>query len=247
MDKEYKPKIIVATPMYGGMCTGEYTRSMMHVPVQLTSNGVSVAFQFVMNNSLIQSARNQLADIFMKDEEATHLMFIDADIGFEAKDILYMLGANVDIIAGVYPRKKIAWNKVKDAVEQGIPEDRLEEFTGDMVVHMLNGTIQQEVKATEPFEVKAVGTGFVLIKRSVFERIQNTVGTYLDDNLDPVYEYFQVIKHPQTNRQMSEDYSFCYFCSEAGIKIHIAPWVALTHTGTYRFSGSPIRIYKDAK
>ena len=67
--------LVVGTPMYGGMCTGQYTRSMLDVIPTLTSHGVNVATAFIYNNSLITSARNQLAAIFMA-HDFTHLMFI---------------------------------------------------------------------------------------------------------------------------------------------------------------------------
>lgn len=239
-------KLFIATPMYGGMCTGGYAKSMMHVPSTLTANGVSVTVRFVMNNSLIQAARNQLADLFM-DDDATHLMFIDADIEFDASDILHMIQADVDVIGGVYPRKKIAWNRVRMAIEAGVPDEKMEEHTGDMVVHMLDDAKEVTVKASEPLEVKGVGTGFMLIKRSVFERLQKIVDTFLDDDDNEVYEYFKLLTHPETGKQMSEDYTFCYLCRKAGMKVYIAPWAAFTHIGTYEFKGSPVRMYKDLK
>lgn len=240
-------KIFFATPMYGGMCTGAYTKSMMFIPGVLTSQGIAVGLRFVMNNSLIPEARNQLAGLFLEDKEATHMMFIDADIEFDATDILHMINADVDVIGGVYPRKKIVWEKVHEAALAGVPPDKLEEHTGDMVVHMLEDAVSATVKATEPFEVKAVGTGFILIKRSVFERLIGNVDTYLNDDSEVVHNFFPLMKNPETGKQMSEDYSFCYLCRQNGIKIHIAPWAAFSHVGTYEFKGSPIRIYKDNK
>lgn len=245
MTNEKLTKIFIATPMYGGMCTGAYTKSMMHVPGVLTQQGVAVGMRFVMNNSLIQSARNQLADLFLKDEDATHLMFIDADIEFDATDILHMINADVDVIGGAYPRKKIAWTRVREAVLAGVPDEKLEEHTGDMVIHMLGDIESAVVKATEPFEVKGIGTGFMLIKRDVLERLKGKVDTYLDDDGNTIHEYFFLKKSPETGKQMSEDYTFCQVCRENGIKIYMAPWAAFAHVGTYEFRGAPIRIYKD--
>lgn len=240
-------RIFIATPMYGGMCTGAYAKSMMSVPGTMVNHGIAVAIRFVMNNSLIQSARNQLADIFMDDTDSTHMMFIDADIEFDPMDIIHMIKADVDVIGGVYPKKRIAWHRIRQAIEAGVPDDKLELHTGDMVVNMLEGASEATVKATEPFEVKGVGTGFMLIKRSVFERLQGVVDTYLDDDEKVIHEYFSLIKEPETGKQLSEDYAFCMMCRKAGIKIHIAPWAAFSHVGTYEFKGSPVRTYKDTK
>lgn len=238
-------RIFIATPMYGGMCTGAYAKSMMSVPGTMVNHNIAVSIRFVMNNSLIQAARNQLADIFMDDEYATHMMFIDADIEFDPMDIVHMINADLDVIGGVYPKKRIAWNRVRAAVEAGVPDDKLELHTGDMVINMLADAREATVKATEPFEVKGVGTGFMLIKKSVFERLQPHVDTYLDDDDKKIYEYFSLMKNPESGKQMSEDYTFCYKCRQIGIPIHIAPWAAFSHVGTYEFKGSPVRTYKD--
>jgi hypothetical protein len=240
-------KIFIATPMYGGMCTGAYAKAMMSVPGTMVNHGIAVAIRFVMNNSLIPEARNQLVDIFLKDTDSTHMMFIDADLEFDPMDIIHMINADVDVIGGVYPKKRIAWNQVRNAIAAGVPDEKLEEYTGDMVVSMLEDAREATVKATEPFEVKGVGTGFMLIKRSVFERLMGNIETYLNDDDEIVHDFFPLMKEPESGKKMSEDYSFCYLCRQNGIKIYIAPWAAFSHIGTYEFKGSPIRTYKDTK
>jgi len=244
-NKEKPIKIFLATPMYGGMCTGLYTKSMLNIPGVLGNTGIQVSIRFIMNNSLIQSARNDLADMFLKEEDCTHMMFIDADIEFEATDILHMLKADVGVIGGVYPRKKIAWNRVRDAIESGVPDDKLELHTGDMVVNMLDDATSATVKASEPFKVKGVGTGFMLVKREVFESLIGKVDKYRNDDNEEINEFFFLKKHPVTQRQMSEDYTFCFTCRENDIDVYIAPWAAFAHVGTYNFRGSPVRMYKD--
>lgn len=235
------PKIMIATPMYGGMCTGQYTRSMLDVIPTLTSHGVNVATAFIYNNSLITSARNQLAAIFMA-HDFTHLMFIDADIQFEAKDILTMLAADKDVIAGVYPKKRINWERLEMAVKAGVPTEELQNHTGDLVVNLVNNEREKVVKAAEPVEVYGAGTGFMLIKRGVFELLRDKVDTYLEDDDSVTHEYFFLMKDPELGKQLSEDYAFCWLCRDNGVKIHIAPWVRLGHTGTYQFNGSVIPV-----
>lgn len=237
-------KVFLATPMYGGMCTGHYSRSMMHVPTTLLSLGYDVGFNFIMNNSLVQCARNMLADIFLEDETATHLMFIDADIGFDAMDIVHMVKADVDVIAGIYPRKEINWTKVREAIAAGVPDEELPQHTGTLVINLLEGLDTQEVKVTEPVEIRAAGTGFMLIKREVLLGLKDKVNTYISDEGKTMYEYFYLKNDPKTNKQMSEDYAFCHLCREHGYKIYAAPWARFTHTGSYIFQGGVIPVIK---
>ena len=118
-----KRKIFVATPMYGGMCGGQYCKSSADLATLCTGYGVDVKFFYLFNESLITRARNYLVDEFMRSD-CTHLMFIDADIGFDPNDVLAMAaiaepGSDKEIVCGPYPKKTIAWEKVKRAVDKG--------------------------------------------------------------------------------------------------------------------------------
>lgn len=234
-------KVLVATPMYGGMCTGEYTRSMTSVVTDLAIHQIHVSFAFLYNDSLITNARNKLATVFMQ-HDFTHLLFIDADIGFQSKDIISMLNADKDVIAGIYPKKIINWTRVEAAVKAGIPTDELQFHAGDLVVSLVDHEQENVVKLTEPAEVYGAGTGFMLIKRSVMEGLKDKVETYLDNDGTALYEYFFLIKEPSLKQQLTEDYAFCRLCRMNGYKIYAAPWVKLSHTGSYIFSGQPIPV-----
>lgn len=231
--------ILIATPMYGGMCTGEYTRSMLNVSSVLGAANIKHSAAFVYNDSLITSARNKLATLFLKTD-STHLLFIDADVAFEAKDIVSMVVANKPIIAGIYPKKRLNWARVEMAVKAGVPADQLEHHTGDLVIRLTDDEMEREVKVTDPVEVWGAGTGFMLIQRSVFESLYDKVDHYQDEDGSPLHEYFFLKKDPKLNKQLTEDYAFCQLCRENGIKVYAAPWVRLSHTGTYTFTGSVI-------
>lgn len=234
-------KVLIATPMYGGMCTGEYTRSMTGVVSELAAQNIKVAFAFLYNDSLITNARNKLATVFM-EHDFTHLMFIDADIGFQASDIIGLLGTDKDVIAGIYPKKVINWKRVEDAVKAGVATDELQFHTGDLVVSLVDHERERVVKFTEPVEVYGAGTGFMLIKRTVLEALKDKVDTYLDNDGKSLYEYFFLVKDPVLKQQLTEDYAFCRLCRMNGFKIYVAPWVKLSHTGSYIFTGQPIPV-----
>ena len=102
------------------------------------------------------------------------------------------------------------------------------------------------VPVGEPLEIWAGGTGFMLIKRNVFEKMKEVVPSYLNDVVDlsnamepreRIVQYFTESIEPGTERLLSEDYHFCRVWREMGGKIHAAPWVQLTHHGTYAFDG----------
>jgi len=240
-----KKHIFITTPMYGGMCTGFYTQSFIPLPGLARERDVDLSYSFMFNESLIQRARNSLVNVFMKRSECTHLMFIDADIKFNPHDVLSMLDADKDIICGIYPKKEINWPNVHIAANSGVPAEELKHFTGSMVVNLVDYQNEVTVPRNEPIEVFAGGTGFMLIKREVFEKLQPVVKSYVNDVFDlsgqmgaeRIYEYFPVFIEPETERLLSEDYAFCRIARDNGIKIHAAPWVQLGHFGTYLFEG----------
>ena len=88
IEKLRKRKIFVATPMYGGMCSGQYCKSTADLSKLAQSYGIEIEFFYLFNESLITRARNYCVDEFLRHERFTHLMFIDSDIGFNPDDIL---------------------------------------------------------------------------------------------------------------------------------------------------------------
>ena len=242
---EKKGNIFVATPMYGGQCTGYYTQSMLTLGPVLNQNGYDMAYSAMFNESLIQRGRNALAHGFMQRPECTHLMFIDADIKFNPQDIIKMLEADKDIICGIYPKKEINWVEVEKAVKEGVPTDRLKTRTASVVVNLKDYAGSVTVPVSEPVEIFNGGTGFMLIKRSTFETMKSVVSSYNNDVLfldggisnDRITEYFACAVEPGTERLLSEDYFFCWKAREAGLKVWAAPWAQLGHFGSYLFEG----------
>lgn len=165
-----KRKIFVATPMYGGQCHGMYTKSTADLALLSAKYGLEVKFFYLFNESLITRARNYLVDEFLRSE-FDYLMFIDSDIGFDPNDVL-TLAALIDpdndkeIMCGPYPKKTIAWEKIKQAVNRGFADENpsnLEKYVGDYVFNPVQSV--HELRIDEPVEVMEGGTGFMMIHR----------------------------------------------------------------------------------
>ena len=149
-----------------------YTKSSCDLATISTQYGMDIRFFYLFNESLITRARNYLVDEFLRSPY-THLMFIDSDIHFNPNDVLTLAALDKDIIGAPYPKKCIAWEKVRNAVDAGLADEdpsQLEEYTGDFVFNPAGGT--SEIKITEPVEVLEIGTGFMLVAREVFEKIE---------------------------------------------------------------------------
>jgi hypothetical protein len=123
---------MVATPMYGGMCTGHYLNGILSLTARMRQVNVPVYYGYMMNESLITRARNELARIFIEKGQ-DYLMFIDADIQFTGQDVATLMAADKDIICGIYPKKEVDWDRVNQAAKDG--EENLQDFAGAYVMN----------------------------------------------------------------------------------------------------------------
>lgn len=264
IEKMREMKLFIATPMYGGMCTGLYTKSLMDMTAVFMNHGIQSQIYYLFNESLITRARNYCVANFLRSE-ATHMMFIDSDIAWRAMDVMYMLhliterqedpDKRLRIFTGLYPKKTIAWEKVLHAAKSGAYDDNpigLEQVAGDMVFNPLASEYPDgQAPVGEPVKVKESGTGFMIIERSVFDDYKEAYPEYLytPDHLrenefkrgEQIMAYFDCIINEQ-NRYLSEDYMFCQNCLKIGINIWTLPLVDLMHTGTYTFQGNLVRM-----
>jgi hypothetical protein len=244
-DNEERPVgIMIATPMYGGMCHGDYCIGAVKAVGLLRSLGFIVSYQAMFNESLITRARNNLAVTFLNDPNMDYLMFIDSDIGFGEQDILRLVLADKPISAAAYPRKRINWSMYNKAIKAG--KDNPRDWTGDFIFNTVG--INPTEDAWGMIEVTHAPTGFMLIHRKVFETLQNVVEEYedvIDGKTVKGWDFFKV-GVGKNGRYTSEDYWFCNEWRETGGKIYMNPYIHLTHTGSYTFAGNLARMGTEA-
>jgi hypothetical protein len=234
-------KIFIATPMYGGLAKSNYTISLQNLVATLAQAGHTVGTTTVGNESLITRARNTLAHKFLKTDFDV-LLFIDADHGFEAEDVLRMLESDKDLIGAIYPMKGINWENVRLAALAGF--QNLSLYSGYFASNLLPEGAK-DFESDAPFKVKATGTGMMAIKRSVLEELKTTLPTYNHNSVgnlginmgEQVTEFFTTVID-EDGTLLSEDYTFCKMWREAGNDVWAAPWVRITHSGDYVFNGT---------
>lgn len=108
-----KPKVFVATPCYAGMVHVKFMECVMGLQNTLLSNGIGFEFFNIPFDSLIPRARNASVTRFMASKDATHLLFIDADIQFHPNSVIKMLRENKDVLCGCYPKKALDFVSLK--------------------------------------------------------------------------------------------------------------------------------------
>ena len=222
-------RVHICMPCYGGQLTESTFMSFIKWANVARQLGIDWTVETMTNESLISRARNTLTAKFLHTKESTHLMFIDADIGWEPWHLLVMLNAQKDVIGGLYPMKSLP---IKWCVN-GIPDAEQNDPSGLI-------------------EVTKTGTGFLLIKRDVFDKLNAhpAVKSFTNDiGLDPALNiymktYFDTAV--RENRYYSEDWTFCENYRDLGGKVWVDKRVLLKHTGTYVFDyQTQDQLYKD--
>ena len=114
--------------------------------------------------------------------------------------------------------------------------DELPQHTGALIVNTLDGPFEDAGDGL--LEVVNAGTGFMLIKRAVLEGLVDKVAAYRHGDM-VLHQFFGTSIDPETGVGLSEDFHFCRLARDNGYQVWVAPDVALTHTGSYIFTGRP--------
>ena len=209
--------IMVATPAYGGNFQAGYVRSIMASRNQISS------FHFLGNESLIPRGRNILVAMFLSNPDATHLMFIDADIEWPPQAIKRLLMHNKPIIGGVYPKKSLNDDYVINLNKES--------------TRVTNGLLK----------VDYIGTGFMMIRRDALEQMikafpylkyMDDTGTVPKEAAPYLYTLFDTVLDNVSMRYLSEDYAFCRRWKDMGNDIYADVCIPLNHYGTHCFQGN---------
>jgi len=236
------PLIFVATPCFGGLVTTGYMMSILNLMQHAEDRKFSISVNVLGRDSLITRSRNTLAAQFLATKEATHLMFIDADIAFDPALVHRMLMFDQDVVGGMYPAKALRWDVPSDIVEREPPQTATLQYVGKLCD-------PPEFERRGPFATGVYcATGFMMIKRSVFERLiaAHPELAYRSDHVyapvqgnRPLYALFECCIDPQTREYLSEDFGFCRLWRALGGKIWLDVEGGLVHTGPHDFIGHP--------
>jgi|TARA_R100000149_G_C5880213_1_gene145134 hypothetical protein len=248
-DKNFK--IFLGMPMYGGMLTEPTLHGLLELQNWTAQAGVSMRIQTMGNESLITRARNTIVSMMLDqtDFAATHLLFIDADIGFKWQNIERLICAEKDVVCGVYPRKHIHLEKIKDILKEN-PDATPEEMEARALGYNVNFDDPKNVTGEFGFfRVNEAATGMMLVKREVFrtmmkkfperkyETDQIVNGKYYRSN--NCYDFFAVGPYMTAGqkRYLSEDYYFSRLWQECGGEIWADLAMPLSHFGNRQYKG----------
>lgn len=233
--------LYIGTPCYGGQVTTAYFTSLLNLQEVCAQAGINLTVLTLWGDALITRARQNIAACFLEDPTATHLLFIDADIGFEPAQVFRLLAFNKDVTAAIYPLKRIHWERVRELALKG--SNDLESAALSYVVEW-----KSHYTAINGFaKIAYAGTGFLLLRRSVFQTLMERYPHLRykggDQPANPLrdsryrYAFFNCLLDETSNQYLPEDFSFCKLWTDIGGEIWGDFQSRLDHVGPTVFKG----------
>ena len=111
--------LFVSTPCYGGVCLQAYAESMLRLQRTCAANGIQMMLDTTENESLIPRARNLAVARFYQKTQATHFLFIDADIHFDPESVIRLIKSDHEVAVACYPKKCVMWDSVDEHLKNG--------------------------------------------------------------------------------------------------------------------------------
>lgn len=224
-------KILIALPAFGYQNSSETTKSLVALTKELAERQI---FGGLACHSFpdIVDLRNVLLSVWYEAVDATHMLFVDADMGFEPDHVKDMVLADKQLCGAIYPKKRFPITWVGSALDPAPqPEGNL-------------------------LEVEGIGCGLMLIRKDCISNmldagqadIQTDLsGTALNSLLEPhgvkrlIRAFDKVVT--EDGRHLSEDFSFCHRHRKAGGKVFACINHTISHYGVYPFSGKYSDLY----
>ena len=221
----------ICIPCYGGQLFECVFVSMLKFVIYANKIGMNFSIDTMVNESLITRGRNNLVAKMMENTAATHLMFIDADIGFQPEHIFQLLLHGREVVGGLYPKKSLPIDYVVNIDPAHVTE------SGE--IQVVNNLIP----------LTRLGTGFMMIQRDVLQKMfaaypetKYTGNIGLDKKYDPfMYALFDTVITKELEYN-SEDWTFCDRWRALGGEIWGDISIKLDHTGHFRYPGDPDRL-----
>ena len=238
-----EPCLFIGTPCYGRLVSDLYVASLLKLQTACLERQVRLQVKLIGGDALIPRARQTIVTSFLSDPTATHLLYIDADIGFEPDQVFRLLAFDADVTAAMYPLKRLDWAKVAAVAEiKRVP------LASGGLSYLVQFANEQRINVRDHFvQVEYAGTGFLTIRRRVllammerYPELRYAQEHKPDDNqAGSPYRYalFNPIIDQQTGTYLPEDYSFCRRWTDMGGEIWADLQSRLTHVGAFSFTG----------
>jgi hypothetical protein len=237
-------RLVIGTPCYGGNITNLYALSLLKLQQACLARGIDFGAMLLSGDALITRARQNLVAHFLSDPDATHLLFIDADIGFGPEQVFRLLDFGADMAAAIYPTKRLDPERFRTLANEGHPNPE-----AGSLQYVIEYDLAGATEMRDGFiRVRYAGTGFLLMQRAAllamiehYPELRYKSEHQADDPLrESVYRsaLFNCFIDQTTGIYLSEDFSFCRRWTDMGGAIWADTHSQLSHMGPFTYRGN---------
>ncbi len=231
----------------------DYMMSSVNLVLGLKMLGIDGMFYGNKHESLVPRARNTCAAHFLSDTDCSNLLFIDADVEFPPEDAYSVLTSGLDVVCGIYPKKKINFQRILEHASEAKTAQEVRHMGAEFV-----GTLPPIIRAEDiktingktyiPFVEMA--TGFMCLSRAALMRIiQSGLAPEYVSEVEPTAGQLHWDLFPvgvKNKRYISEDYGFCDLWRQVGGTCWVMVESKLTHHGSFAYEGNFEARFKKA-
>jgi len=244
---ELKPfRIMLATPVHSEVSI-HYTQSLLEFQKWSIRNKVHLEFN-IMKSSLVTQGRNMCVAAFLSSN-CTHLLFVDSDIAFKEESPSKLIVADKDVISIPYPLKDMNWEKGMFQIKEGKIKTAKDLKTKGFYRYPMKVPNNEQIKISDNvIDVTHSPTGFMMIKRQVFEKMiahygdsmkieQDQVVNGKIEKIENFYNFFDTMYIPEKKHYFGEDFAFCKRWKDIGGSCHAYIMDYITHVGEHQYTG----------
>ena len=247
-----RARILIGTPVYDEQVLTSYHRSILNLLNRFRSRAPDVTFDSALpSGSLITTSRNALASIVLERPVYTHLLFIDADMGFSPEAVEKMLAFDKPVVACAYPRRKQSHQRVLEVARTVQEPEENRSIALDYIggtEDWLAGEDQRPIIRGSFARARRAGTGLMLIRRDALEKlravfpqlvVEDDVPAYRDLGVTgPVFQPFEPVQN-RSGLFVGEDFAFCArWIQGCGGEIWTCFDETVEHVGREKFTGA---------
>jgi len=258
-----KQKLLIATPSYGGTVTVEYFTSIRRLEAKLKAQGVEVDLHLI-SFAQVDKVRSYFATRLLL-EPFTHLLFVDADMSFDADTVMAMLALDEPVTAVAYPKRTIDFKNAHAAFRKHEQFDTAMAsalefvFEGDLRKSLLKqregGKNTITLRAGRFIEATMAGTGLMLIQKAAVVKLREVFADlWVGKPVSPyssfgpgqgIFQCFEALKN-KDGVYLSEDASFCQrWVQSCGGTVWVNVVDPIGHTGAKKFESTFVARYLD--
>ena len=207
-------KILVATPVAGGVVTHDYLHGVSAFLARCGQLGWHASL-VTQPDGLVTRSRNSFASIVMRDESYTHLLMLDADVVVSPDGLERLVRAGHDVSGCSVPLRNVNWDRARTMSEgqSNVPVEQLRLVATEYAV-WFEGDSVNAIDGFAP--VIAVGSAIMLISRDALVRIAESglvvhaaQGMAAADGHHDGWTFFDPFVD-ERGIYLSEDYALCH-------------------------------------